>query len=345
MTLSSRWNRSLLAFAALGTLTLASCGGESSAAGGKSLELLNVSYDPTRELWRQLNGAFVPRYEQQTGDRLTIVQSHGGSSSQARAVIDGQEADVVTLAIWQDVDAIRQKKLIADDWQTRLPNGSLPYKSTIVFVVRKGNPKAIKDWPDLVREGVQIITPSPKTSGNGKLSFLGAWGAVTTRGGSPEDAEKFVTELYRHAPVLDSGARGATTTFAQKGIGDVHLTWENEAHFEMKEAGGELEIVYPPVSILAEPPVAWVDANVKKKGTEAAAKAYLEFLYTAEGQEIIAKNFYRPVDEEIAAAFAKQFPKIDLFTVQKIAGNWDQAQTRFFADGGVFDKIYSPAAK
>lgn len=343
-----------LAFLTLG-LIASGCGSDKSSstssaggntAGGGSLELLNVSYDPTRELWRQLNDAFIPHYEKTAGRKLTIKQSHGGSSSQARAVIDGLEADVVTLAIWPDVDAIRKAGLIAEDWQRRLPNGALPYKSTIVFVVRKGNPKNIKDWPDLVREGVQIVTPSPKTSGNGKLSFLAAWGAVTQRGGSEDEALKFVTELYKHTPVLDSGARAATTTFAQKGIGDVHLTWENEAHFEVQEAGGELEIVYPPVSILAEPLVSWVDANVKKKGSEAAAKAYLEFMYTEAGQEIIAKNFYRPVHEEVSAAFAKQFPKIELFTVQKIAGNWDGAQAKFFAEGAAFDKIYSaPAAK
>ncbi|MBL9092646.1 MAG: sulfate ABC transporter substrate-binding protein [Planctomycetaceae bacterium] len=326
---------------------LASCSGStgSSSAGGDSLELLNVSYDPTRELWKQLNEAFVPYHAQATGRKIAIRQSHGGSSSQARQVIDGLEADVVTLAIWQDIDAIHKAGLIAEKWEQRLPNGSLPYSSTIVFVVRKGNPKRIKDWSDLVKAGVQVITPSPKTSGNGKLSLLAAWGSVVERGGSPEDAEKLVTGLYKNVPVLDSGARAATATFAQKGIGDVHLTWENEAHFEVAEAGGELEIVYPPISVLAEPLVAWVDANVKRKGSEADAKAYLEFLYTPQGQEIIAKNHYRPTNPNTLAAHEKDFPKLELFSVQKVFGGWNQAQEKFFAEGALFDRIYSPAAK
>ncbi len=335
---------------ALSVAALASCSSSTTtevpAAGGAApLELLNVSYDPTRELWKQLNEAFIPHHEQATGRKVTIRQSHGGSSSQARQVIDGLAADVVTLAIWQDIDAIQKAGLIADKWEQRLPNGSLPYSSTIVFVVRKGNPKGIKDWPDLGREGVQVITPSPKTSGNGKLSLLGAWGSVLQRGGSEEDAKKLVTAIYKNVPVLDSGARAATATFAQKGIGDVHLTWENEAHFEVREAGDALEIVYPPISVLAEPLVAWVDANVKRKGSEADSKAYLEFLYTPAGQRIIAKNYYRPTDQRAAAEFSKQFPKIELFSVNKVFGSWNQAQAKFFAEGAAFDQIYAPAAK
>lgn len=316
-----------------------------SGANGGALELLNVSYDPTRELWKQLNEAFVPHFKKATGQDIAIRQSHGGSSSQARQVIDGLEADVVTLAIWQDIDAIHRAGLIEDKWEQRLPHGSLPYSSTIVFVVRKGNPKGVKDWSDLVKGDVQIVTPSPKTSGNGKLSFLAAWGSVLERGGSEDEARKLVTELYKRTPVLDSGARAATATFAQKGIGDVHLTWENEAHFEVAEAKGDLEIVYPPISVLAEPLVSWVDANVKRKGTAAAAKAYLEFLYTPAGQEIIAKNFYRPSDVSVLEAHGKDFPKLSLFTVQKVFGGWNQAQEKFFAEGAEFDKIYAPAGK
>ncbi|MGD9723744.1 MAG: sulfate ABC transporter substrate-binding protein [Pirellulales bacterium] len=309
-----------------------------------SQELLNVSYDPTRELWRELNGAFIPAYEKQSGVSLDIKQSHAGSSSQARSVIDGLEADVVTLAMWTDTNAIAKAGLIAPDWATRLPNGSLPYFSTIVFVVRKGNPKQIKDWSDLVRDGVEVITPTPKTSGNGKLSFLGAWGSVVVPGGSEEDAHAFVKKLYEHVPVLDSGARGATVTFAQKGIGDVHLTWENEAHFEVKEAKGELEIVYPSLSIKAEPRVALVDSNVDRHKTRAAAEAYLRFLYTPEAQAIIAKNYYRPTNPEALREHSRQFGDVKLFTIQEIAGDWEQSDAKFFDDGKVFDQIYSKSA-
>src|SRR5690242_7127098 len=235
-----------------------------------TLEMLNVSYDPTRELWRDVNAAFVPKYAAQTGITLEIKQSHGGSTAQARAVIDGLDADVVTLALWSDTDAIRKRGLINEGWDEKFPHRSLPYFSTIVFVVRKGNPKGIKDWPDLVKSDISIITPNPKTSGNGKLSFLAAWGSVVARGGSEDDARKFITEIYRHTPVLETGARGATTTFAQKGIGDVHLTWENEAHLEVRESQGELELIYPPASIRAEPHVAVVDGNVDRKGTRQA---------------------------------------------------------------------------
>ena len=307
-----------------------------------SLELLNVSYDPTRELWRDINAAFIPKYQAQTGTTLDIKQSHGGSGTQARAVVDGLEADVVTLALWPDTDAVRKAGQIEAGWEKRLPNNSLPYTSTAVFVVRKGNPKGIKDWPDLIKPGTEIVTPNPKTSGNGKVSFLAAWGSVTQRGGSEADALAFVKKLYEHVPVLDLGARGSTTTFVQKKIGDVHLAWENEAHLEVQEAGGEVEIVNPLISFLAEPPVTWVDANVKRKHTEAAAKAYLEFLYTDEGQTIIAKNFYRPINPAVRQRYAAEFPEIKLFPVTVIAKSWDDAYVKFFNDGGLFDSFYKP---
>jgi sulfate/thiosulfate-binding protein len=312
-------------------------------AAPREIELLNVSYDPTRELWRQINDKFIPIYEKESGNKLSIKQSHGGSGTQARLVVDGLEADVVTLALWSDVDAIRRAGLIADNWQKQFPDNSYPYYSTIVFVVRKGNPKGIKDWSDLVRSEVQIVTPNPKTSGNGKLSFLAAWGSVTTRGGSEKEAEEFVTKLYRQTPVLDSGARAATTTFAQKGIGDVHLTWENEARLEVAEADGALEVVYPPLSIRAEPPVAVVDANVKRKDTLDVAKAYLNFLYTDAGQEIIASNYYRPQTAAVLERHKESFPAIKLFTIQEVAKDWDTANKRFFSEGGVFDGIYNSA--
>jgi sulfate transport system substrate-binding protein len=310
-----------------------------------AITLLNVSYDPTRELWRELNAAFIPQYEKEQAVKLTVKQSHGGSGSQARAVIDGLDADVVTLALWSDTDALRKKGLIDAGWEDRLPHRSLPYYSTIVFVVRKGNPKAIRDWPDLARPGVTVITPNPKTSGNGKLSFVAAWGAVLRQGGSEAEAREFVTRLYRQTPVLDSGARGATTTFAQKKIGDVHLTWENEARLEVRESGGELEVVYPPRSIRAEPYVAVVDANVRRKGTRQAADAYLRFLYTAQAQEVIARHFYRPIDDDVLARHAADFPAIELFPITTVARDWDDAQQRFFAEGGVFDAIYQPQGK
>jgi sulfate/thiosulfate-binding protein len=307
-----------------------------------SLELLNVSYDPTRELWRAINEKFVARYRQETGTTLDIKQSHGGSGTQARAVIDGLDADVVTLALWPDTNAISKAGQIAPGWEKRLPNGSLPYTSTAVFVVRKGNPKNVHDWPDLVKPGIEVVTPNPKTSGNGKVSFLSAWGSVTQRGGSDADALAFVKQLYDHVPVLDLGARGSTTTFLQRGIGDVHIAWENEARLEEKEAGGAVEIVYPPLSFLAEPPVAWVDANVQRKGTEAAAKAYLEFLWTDEGQEIIAENFYRPTNPGVLKKHAATFPDVKLFPITAIAKGWDDAYAKFFAEGALFDGFYKP---
>ncbi|MBS0209459.1 MAG: sulfate ABC transporter substrate-binding protein [Planctomycetes bacterium] len=348
------WSWLAVAAVALGVGTLAGCNSSSSAnspavAGGeakpavaaKKVELLNASYDPTRELWRDLNAAFIASYQKSDNVAVDIAQSHGGSGSQARAVADGLEADVVTLALWSDTDAIRKTGLISSGWEERLPNHSSPYYSTIVFVVRKGNPKQIKDWTDLTRDGVQVITPSPKTSGNGKLSFLAAWGSVTSRGGSEEDSLKLVRQLYEHTPVLDSAARGATVTFAQKKIGDVHLTWENEAYLEIKESKGELEIVYPPVSVRAEPSVAVVDKNVDKKGTRAAAEAYLKFTYTDEGQEIIAKNFYRPISESVASRHAADFPTIKLFPINSLGGSWDEINKKFFAEGAAFDQIYA----
>lgn len=323
-----------------GILATIACLTLGAGSDSRNMELLNVSYDPTRELWRDLNERFRAHYEETTGQTLTIKQSHGGSASQARAVIDGLDADVVTLALWSDTDALRKRGLIGDDWEDRLPGRSLPYFSTIVFVVRKGNPKAIRDWPDLMRPGIAIITPNPKTSGNGKLSFLAAWGAVRERGGSEAEALEFVTRLYRQTPVLDSGARGATTTFAQKQIGDVHLTWENEARLEVQESAGALELVYPSCSIRAEPHVAVVDANVDRKGTRAAAEAYLQFLYTEPAQEVLAQHYYRPSNEAIRQRHRDRLPEIPLFAITKVASSWDDAQGRFFAEGGVFDRIY-----
>jgi sulfate transport system substrate-binding protein len=302
-------------------------------------DLLNVSYDPTRELWKELNEQFASHHEQETGKRLNIKVGHGGSGAQARAVIDGLDADVVTLALWSDTDAIRQKGLIAEGWDKRLPNNSLPYLSTIVFVVREGNPKGIKDWPDLIKEGVKIVTPNPQTSGNGQLSFLAAWASVLQRGGTEAEAQEFVTRLYQQVPVLDTGARASTTTFAQRNIGDVHLTWENEAHLELKESKTPLQIVYPQVSIRAEPPVAVVDRNVDRKGTRATAEAYLKFLYTPEAQETIARHFYRPTDPAVLKKHAETFPAIELVPITRIAPGWEEARQRFFAAGGVYDQI------
>jgi sulfate/thiosulfate transport system substrate-binding protein len=305
--------------------------------------LLNVSYDPTRELYRDLNDLFVADYQKHTGRHLTVVQSHGGSSRQARAVISGEEpADVVTLGLYSDVDALRKRGLIASGWADRLPNHSQPYTSTIVFVVRQGNPKDIKDWPDLLRAGLEIITPNPKTSGNGKLSALAAWGAIVSRGGSEADARAYLENFYEHVPVLDEGARGAATTFAVLEIGDVHLTWENEALREVAEAKGKLQIVYPPVSILAEPCVAWVDANVARNGTEQAARAYLEFLFSDEAQEVMARLGYRPYKQEILQRTGRHLPPITLFPITAIARDWDDAQEKFFAENGIIDAVMRP---
>ena len=302
---------------------------------GGPVELLNVACDPTRELWRDLNRKFAARYELETGTPVVISQSHGGSGSQARAVIDGLDADVVTLALWTDTDAVRKARLIDPGWEQKLPNRSLPYTSTIVFVVRAGNPKGVRDWPDLARPDVQVITPSPKTSGNGKWSFLALWGSAIKRGDSEAEAERFVGDVYRRVPVHDAAARGATMTFAQKRIGDVHLTWENEAHLEVQESAGQLDIVYPPRSVLAEPHVAVVDAVVRRKGTEKVAEAYLKYLYTDEAQEVIASHHYRPVKP------SARFPNIELFPATVCGPDWDGIQKRFFAEGGVFDRVFA----
>jgi sulfate/thiosulfate transport system substrate-binding protein len=315
----------------------------SSLYAAEEITLLNVSYDPTRELWRDLNEHFIADYKAKSGVDVKINQSHGGSSTQARAVIDGLEADVVSLASYIDTNAIAKRGLIKAGWVDRLPNRSLPYTSTLVFVVRKGNPWQIKDWPDLVKGGVEIVTPNPKTSGNGYLSFFSAWGSVVLRGGNEDQAKAFLAELYKHVPVLDSGARGATTTFVQKRIGDVHIAWENEAHLEVEESKGQLEIVYPPISILAEPFVTVVDDNIDRaKGHRAAAEAYLKYLYTDEGQNIIAKHFYRPSSPAVLAAHKATFPDIELFPITKIAPGWEEAQKRFTGDGGLFDTFYKP---
>lgn len=313
-----------------------------SVAKAESLELLNVSYDPTRELYRAINTAFTAQYKASSGTDLTIRQSHGGSGTQARAVIDGLEADVVTLAMWPDTNAVAKAGLLPLDWTSKLPNNSAPYTSTLVFVVRKGNPKGIKDWPDIIKPGVEIVTPNPKTSGNGKLSLLAAWGSVTQRGGSEADALAFVKKMYEQVPVLDLGARAATTTFVQKKIGDVHLAWENEAHLEVREAKGTVEIVYPPISFFAEPHVAVVEKNAKARGTTAAAEAYLKFLYSPEGQTIIADNFYRPTDPTVLAAHRSTFPEMQLFKIDAVAKNWDDASAKYFGDGGLFDSFYKP---
>ena len=306
-------------------------------------QFLNVSYDPTRELYVAVNTAFKKYWKDKTGQDIAFRQSHGGSGWQARAVIDGLEADVVTLALAYDVDAVSNSGLIHKDWQKRLPQNSSPYTSTIVFLVRKGNPKGIKDWNDLIRPGVQVITPNPKTSGGARWNYLAAWEyAKRKNGGNDAKAREFVTALFKNVPVLDSGARGATTTFVQRGIGDVLLAWENEAYLALAEEKDKVEIVTPSISILAEPPVAVVDKVVAKKGTKAIAEAYLQFLYTPEGQEIAAKNHYRPRDEKIAAKYASTFAKVELFTIDQAFGGWQNAQRTHFADGGTFDKIYRP---
>lgn len=307
------------------------------------VNLLNVSYDPTRELYRDFNTAFANYWKKQVGQTVTIQQSHGGSGTQARSVIDGLEADLVTLALAYDVDALYEHgKLLPRDWQKRLPDNSAPYTSTIVFLVRKGNPKHLKDWDDLVRPGVAVITPNPKTSGGARWNYLAAWGyALEKNGGNPQKAQEFVTKLFKNVPVLDSGARGATTTFVQRGIGDVLLAWENEAFLAINELGKDkFEIVVPSLSILAEPTVALVDKVVDKRGTRKVAEAYLEYLYSPEGQAIAAKNYYRPRLPAVAQKYAGQFPKVELFTIDDVFGGWQKAQPTHFADGGVFDRIY-----
>ena len=314
------------------------------SAQARDISLLNVSYDPTRELYVDFNKAFSAHWKAKTGDVVTVKQSHGGSGKQARSVIDGLEADVVTLALAYDVDELASKaKLIPADWQKRLPHNSSPYTSTYIFLVRKGNPKGIRNWDDLVKPGVSVITANPKTSGGARWGYLAAYGfALKQPGGTDAKARDFVAKLFANVPVLDSGARGSTVTFAERGVGDVLLAWENEAHLSIKEFGADkFDIVYPPVSILAEPPVTLVDKTVDKRGTRAVAQAYLEYLYTPEGQDIAARNFYRPIDATVGAKYARQFPKLNLFTIDEVFGGWTQAQKVHFNDGGVFDQIYT----
>jgi sulfate transport system substrate-binding protein len=316
-----------------------------SFAASADVSLLNVSYDPTRELYQKYNAAFAKYWLAKTGEKVAIKQSHGGSGAQARSVIDGIDADVVTPALAYDIDEIAQKaKLLPDNWQTRLPHNSSPYNSTIVFLVRKGNPKGIRDWDDLIKPGVSVITPNPKTSGGARWNYLAAWGYAQKKLGGETLAKEFVRKLYRNVPVLDTGARGATTTFVERGLGDVLIAWENEAFLAVKELGPDkFEIVAPSISILAEPPVALVDKVVDRKGTRKVAQAYLDHLYTTEGQEIAAQNFYRPTDAAVAAKYAKQFAQVSLFSLSDYFGDWRRAQKAHFADGGSFDQIYRPS--
>ena len=329
-----KWTTIIAATLAAGTLI------------AKDIELLNVSYDPTREFYVDYNAAFAKHWKEKTGDNVLINQSHGGSSKQARSVIDGLEADVVTLALAADVDALAQNGgLVPADWQKRLPDNSAPYQSTLAFLVRKGNPKGIKDWGDLVKPGVEVITPNPKTSGVARWNYLAAWGYALKKFGSPERAKEYITELYQHVPVLDSGARGATTTFVERGLGDVLINWENELLLIKKLRGDEYEIVTPSVSILAEPTVSVVDKIVDKRGTREVATEYLKFLYTDEGQEIAAKHFYRPSNKDILAKYASQYPQLELFTIDEVFGGWTKATKEHFADGAAFDQIYQPGKK
>ncbi len=330
--------RLILTAALVLSATLSACSG---GGGGSSVTLTNVSYDPTRELYQEINPAFAADWKAKTGQDLKVRMSHGGSGKQSRAIIDGLEADVATLALSYDIDAISQKaQLLPADWQKALPHNSAPYSSTIVFLVRKGNPKGIRDWGDLVKPGVEVITPNPKTGGGARWNFLAAWAYGLKAGGSDDAARSFVTRLFQQVPVLDSGARGATTTFAERGIGDVLISWENEALLAQKKMGaGKFEVIVPSLSILAEPPVAVISKNTEKHGTTQAARAYLEFLYTPAAQEMIARNFYRPIDPAVAARFKGQFPDVALVTIDKDFGGWGAAQKRFFDDGGVFDQI------
>ncbi|WP_242335526.1 MULTISPECIES: sulfate ABC transporter substrate-binding protein [Anaeromyxobacter] len=331
------------AAAALIAVALGAAPARATESAGGEAKLLNVSYDPTRELYDAVNRAFAARWKAKTGQDLSVRQSHGGSGKQARAVIDGLEADVVTLALAYDVDAIAARGLLPVDWQKRLPERASPYTSTIVFLVRKGNPKGLRDWDDLVKPGVQVITPNPKTSGGARWNYLAAWAhAVKKSGGDEAKAREFVRSLYRNVPVLDSGARGSTITFVERGLGDVLLAWENEAFLAVEQLGkGKFEIVVPRSSILAEPPVAVVERNADRHGTRALAQAYLEFLYTPEGQELAARNYYRPRDPAVAARHAARFPRLELVTIDAFGG-WQKAQAAHFADGGVFDQIYTP---
>jgi sulfate/thiosulfate transport system substrate-binding protein len=325
---------------ALVSLGLAAAGASASAQ-----TLLNASYDPTRELYQEFNAGFVKYWKAKTGQTVAIRQSHAGSGAQARAVIDGLEADVVTLALAYDVDAIAHAGLISAGWQKRLPQNSAPYTSTIVFVVRKGNPKGIKDWGDLAKAGVQIITPNPKTSGGARWNYLAAWGYAVRQYGGEDKARQFVADLYKKVPVLDSGARASTMTFLKRQIGDVLIAWENEAYLALQESPNQLDIVVPSISILAEPPVAVIDKVVDRKKTRAVAEAYLQYLYSPEGQAIAAKHHYRPRDQAVAAKFASSFAKVKLFTVDELFGSWQNAQKTHFADGAMFDQLYKPVAR
>jgi sulfate transport system substrate-binding protein len=340
--------RPLIAAASLAAMILLPGCGQQGGQGQKGrAELLNVSYDPTRELYREINENFARKWKADTGQELEIRQSHGGSGKQARSVIDGLAADVVTLALAYDIDEIAQRaKSLPANWQTRLPDNSSPYTSTIVFLVRKGNPKRIVDWNDLVRPDVKVITPNPKTSGGARWNYLAAWGYAERRLGSPDKTREFMTRLFRNVPVLDSGARGSTTTFVERGQGDVLLSWENEAFLAVNKLGkGQFEIVVPSISILAEPPVALVDSVVDRKGTRAAAEAYLKYLYTPEAQELIAKHYYRPRNAEVAARHRAQFPNVPMLTIDKDFGGWARAQKAHFADGGEFDRIFKTAKR
>jgi sulfate transport system substrate-binding protein len=336
-------HRLALSLAASAVALATSCGGPT---GSNDLTLLNVSDDPTRELYQEVNAAFAEQWKRDTGQSVTIQQSHGGSGKQARSVIDGLAADIVTLALAADIDAIAARGLLARNWQERLPHNSCPYTSTIVFLVRKGNPKGVQDWGDLAREGVAVITPNPKTSGGARWNYLAAWAwALRQDGGSDATARALVAAIYRNVPILDTGARASTITFVERGIGDVLVAWEDEALLAARKLQeGELEVVTPSLSILAEPPVAWVDQVVEDHGTASVARAYLEFLYTPAVQEIAARHFYRPRDGEVAARYARQFAELELVSVDEVFGGWAQAQKTHFADGGVFDQIYGEKA-
>jgi len=339
MTQTSSISRRVFNAAAVAVLAGSAIGASAQPA---PVTLLNVSYDPTRELYVEFNAAFAKHWKAKTGQDVTIKQSHGGSGKQARAVIDGLEADVVTLALAGDIDAVHKNGgWIPADWQKRLPHNSSPYTSTIVLVTRQGNPKGIKDWDDLIKPGVSVITPNPKTSGGARWNYLAAWEFAKRKYGGDAQAKDFIARLYANVPVLDSGARGSSITFAQRGQGDVFISWENEAHLLEKEFGGKVDIIYPSLSILAEPPVTVVDKNVDKKGTRTVATAYLEYLYTDEGQDIAGKNFYRPISEKLQAKYVKQLPKIKLFTIDEAFGGWTKAAKDHFADGATFDQIYT----
>jgi sulfate/thiosulfate transport system substrate-binding protein len=335
MQASRRW-----LFKAISATALTASLGPALAQG--KVELLNVSYDPTRELYVEFNAAFARHWKAKTGQDVTIKQSHGGSGKQARSIIDGLDADVATLALAGDTDALHTNgKLIPQDWQKRLPHNSSPYSSTIILVVREGNPKGIKDWDDLVKPGIKVITPNPKTSGGARWNYLAAWEFAKRKYGGDDKAREFVKKLYENVPVLDTGARGSSISFAQRNQGDVFISWENEAYLLEKEFGSKFDVVYPSLSVLAEPAVTVVDKNAEKKGTRKVAEAYLDYLYSEEGQEIAAKNFYRPISPKVQAKYAKQFPKLNLFTIDQAFGGWSKATQAHFADGASFDQIYT----